>query len=78
MNKRFKILILILTIAGIAFVFDSNNKGTAQLELPIFVKEEKALKAPRPLYVSDEIIVKFKSGINENSIKGLEQAQVVL
>jgi len=77
MVKIYKILILVLII-GIAFISDSNNKGAAQLELPIFVKEEKDLKAPRPLYVSDVIIVKFKSGINENSIKGLEQAQGVL
>ena len=74
MLRVLKILILVLIIYGIAFGFGLNNKGAAQPELNILVKKEKAPKAPRPLYVPDEIIVKFKPGVNKNSIKGLEQA----
>ncbi len=49
--------------------------GRAKLDLPVFVKEEQPLKAPRPLYVPDEIIVKFKDGVNENAIRELELNQ---
>jgi len=51
--------------------------GRAKLDLPVFVKEEQVQKAPRPLFVSDEIIVKFKDGANENAIRGLELNQGV-
>jgi len=80
MDIRFKILILILIVVGI-FTVGFNNQifhGVAQDELPIFVKEAKILKAPQSLYVPDEIIIKFKSGVNEDAIRGLEQAQGVL
>ena len=76
MPKISKILIVVL-IVGVVFGFGL-SKGVAQPELPLLVKKEKPLKAPRPFYVPDEIIIKFKPGINENAIKGLEQAQGVL
>jgi len=77
MKKSFiiSILILSLLIGAFGFGFD---RGAAQLKLPFSVKEIKPSKAPRPLYAADEIIVKFKTDINENAIKGLEQAQNVL
>lgn len=74
MLKISKILILVLVIGG----FFSINLKAAPPELPILVKEEKPEKAPRPLYVPDEIIVKFKKDVNDDAIRGLKQAQGVL
>jgi len=78
MSKIFKTLILVFVFYGAAFGFNSNNKGAAQPEPNILVKKEKALKAPRPSHIPDEIIVKFKPDINENLIKALEKAHGVL
>jgi len=83
MSKTFKILILVFFIIGIFIPLKSPqflsgfgfNHGIAQPELRVFVKEEAPSKGPRSLFVSDEIIVQFKPGASENSIKGLEQAQ---
>ncbi len=77
MRKIFKISLLVLIIGGVVFGF-TLNKGVAQEELPFLVKEEKLLKAPRPLYVPDEIIVKFKPGIARGLIEGLLTEQGAL
>jgi len=76
MSKTLKILILILIGSGIVFGFGL-NKGAALVELPLLVKEETPLKAPRPLYVPDEIIVKFKTGITQDLIEKFLQEQKV-
>jgi len=77
MSKTLKIFVLIFILAGmVVFVLPNDIfQSSAQLELPVFVKEETPSKGPRPLFVPDEIIVKFKTGASESSIKGLEQAQ---
>ena len=70
MSKTFKIFILTLLFVGVAgfglpaqILFNKNWEGLpkifqsrAQEELLIFVKEEKPLKAPRPLYVLVKIV----------------------
>lgn len=71
--KISKILILVLILVLIGTL--NFSYGSAQVKLPFLVKKESPLKAPRPLFVPDEIIVKFTPGLNENSIKGLERAQ---
>ncbi len=73
MLKKFTILIFVLVV-GAMLCF---GYGQAQNKLPLFVKEAKPLKAPRPLYVADEIIVKFKPGIKEQAINALYQAHDV-
>ena len=77
MLRVFKILILVLIISGVAFGFGLNNKGEAQPELNILVKKEKPIKTPRPLFVPDEIIVKFKSDTGKNSIEILKKTHRV-
>lgn len=72
-----KILILVLIILGMILGF-ALNKGAAQSDLPLLVKEEKTQKSPRPLYVPDEIIVKFKSGVDKNLIEEFLRTQGVL
>ena len=79
MKAKFKILILIVITGGIC-IFGFNNQifhGVAQEELPIFVKEEVFPKVPPALYAPDEIIVKFRPGVNKNLIDNLFQAQGV-
>jgi len=71
MVKISKILILFLVIGGM-LAFGLNNKGAAQPELPLFVKEP-AEKIERPLYVPDEIIVKFKPGATPAQIDQLNR-----
>ena len=73
MSKTLLFFILIL-IAFAGFVF---HHSTAQPELRVFVQQEQPLKAPRPLFVPDAIIVKFKPTASESSINGLKQAQGV-
>lgn len=71
MAKRFIILILVLVVAGMV----SFSNGQAQVNLPLFVKLERPAKAPRALYVANEIIVKFRPGVEEQMIKALYQTQ---
>ena len=76
MREMLSIKILVLFLALFTVFGFSLEYGRAQLvEVLIFVKEEQPLKAPRPLFAPDELIVKFKSGINENAIRGLEDEQ---
>ncbi len=77
MSKTLKTLILVFILAGMAaFILPGQiSQSLAQPELRVFVQQEQPLKAPRPLYVPGEIIVKFKPRASESSIKGLEQAQ---
>lgn len=79
MAKIVKILALVLLFAGVAgFILPEQIfQSLAQKELPIFIKEEKPLKALRPLYVPDEIIVKFKSEITKDAIEKFLQEQRV-
>lgn len=88
---KFAKILLVLIIGGMVFGF-TLNKGVAQEEPPFLVKDydppttlpllerapEKALKAPRPLYVPDEIIVKFKPGIAKGLIEQLLTEQEAL
>ena len=78
MSKISKILILVLIIGGMLSFSLSFQifQGTAQEELPIFVKLPE--KIEKPLYVSDEIIVKFKLGIAKDLIGKLLTDQGVL
>ena len=71
MLKICKILTLALIITSI---IGFPQIGRAD-EPQFFVKEEAPLKAPRPLYVPDEVNVKFKPDAAEASIEGLLQAQ---
>jgi len=74
MTKRFKVLIFILAMVVIA----GFSHGQAQINPRLFVKQELPDKAiVRPSYVANEIIVKFKPGVEENAIKALYQAQGV-
>jgi len=68
-----RISVLVFLLGGI-FCFSLPGKAE---DPPFFVKEEVPLKAPLPLYVPDEIIVKFKPGVAEEAISGLLQAQQV-
>lgn len=77
MAKISKILILVLIIAGIILGF-ALEKAAAQSDLPFLVKEKKPLKVPRPLYVPDEIIVKFKPGIAGSLVKKFLKEQEIL
>ena len=76
MSKTFKIFVLILII-GVVFGFGLNNKGAAQEELPIFVKEEPSEKIARPLYVPDEIVVKFKPGVKKEDVENFNRQKGV-
>jgi len=80
MVKISKILILVFVIGGLLGFNLAGQifQGTAQEELPLLVKEEKAPKPPRPLYVPDEIIVKFKPGIAKGLIEKLLTEQGAL
>ncbi len=70
MLKICRILALVLIIGGI---LGFPEEGRAE-EPQFFVKEAAPPKAPLPLYVPDELIVKFKPGIPEDAIRGLLQA----
>lgn len=73
MLKICRILALVLIIGGILGFPEEGRAAEPQF----FVKEEAPPKAPLPLYVPDELIVKFKPGIPEDAIKGLLQANEV-
>lgn len=71
-NKILILIVVLTLLTGFSFEY-----GKAQLDIPVFVKEEQPLKAPRPLFVPNELIVKFKDGVQENAIRGLERDQNV-
>ena len=73
-TKIFIFSLALVTVFGFSLGIE---RSRAQLEVPIFVKEVQPLKAPRPLFVEGELIIKFKSGVNENAIRGLEREQNV-
>jgi len=72
-GKIARISLLILIIAAM-LGFPGEGKAAEPL---LLVKEEVPSKAPLPLYVPDEFIVKFKPGIAEDLIQGLLQAHEV-
>jgi len=71
---KITIAIFLTLIVG-SFWYWQNVSFAQQEELPILVKQEKSLKAPRPLYVPGELIIKFKQGISEKEIDNLKTAQ---
>lgn len=72
--STFTILLFLTLIVG-SFWYWHNTSFAQQNELPILVKQEKPLKAPRPLFVPGELIIKFKQGASEREIDNLKIAQ---
>jgi len=71
---KITIIIFLALIVG-SFWYWQDISFAQQKKLPILVKQEKQLKAPRPLFVPGELIIKFKQGISEKEIDNLKIAQ---
>ena len=76
--RRFTVITILFFSLGVVAVFAISaytSQGFARSDVRVFVKQELPFKAPRPLFVPNEIIVKFKDGVSESAIKGLELSE---
>lgn len=73
-NIKFFFALVVLLL----FVLNPLLPATAQEVLPLFIKEKKVPRVPRPLYVPDEIIVKFKPEVTGDLIEKFFKEQGVL
>lgn len=77
MPKFFRTLLILLLGAGILGVGAAQGMPNVSSIPNVFVKQEQTKKVDRPLYVPDEIIVKFKPEAASDSINQILKGQEI-